>query len=188
MLERHADALLHWARAENIGTLIRVPLAKGMLTGKYSGPQAVAMPPGDHRYERFQRPDTVGQQEPIHQPQECLQQSGSFAQLTRRHRRGRLWVLMKRRGTANINGGSLVERISIDPDILHGRPRVRHTRIAVSMVLELLAAGHTPQVICRELYPDLTVEDVHACIAFANQFLTGEEIHFSEELRRSPKP
>ena len=59
LLERQAEALLHWAQAENIGTLIRVPLAKGMLTGKYSGPQAVAMPPGDHRYERFQRPGTV---------------------------------------------------------------------------------------------------------------------------------
>jgi myo-inositol catabolism protein IolS len=59
LLERHADALLQWARAENMGTLIRVPLAKGMLTGKYSGAQAVAMPPGDHRYERFQRPVTV---------------------------------------------------------------------------------------------------------------------------------
>jgi aryl-alcohol dehydrogenase-like predicted oxidoreductase len=59
LLERQAEALLHWARAEEIGTLIRVPLAKGMLTGKYSGPQAVAMPPGDHRYERFQRPGTV---------------------------------------------------------------------------------------------------------------------------------
>ena len=59
LLERSADALLYWARAEQIGTLIRVPLAKGMLTGKYSGPQAVAMPPGDHRYERFQQPGTV---------------------------------------------------------------------------------------------------------------------------------
>jgi len=59
LLERSADALLHWARTEQIGTLIRVPLAKGMLTGKYSGPQAVAMPPGDHRYERFQQPGTV---------------------------------------------------------------------------------------------------------------------------------
>jgi len=59
MIERQADALLHWAQAENIGTLIRVPLAKGMLTGKYSGPQAVAMPPGDHRYERFQQPRTA---------------------------------------------------------------------------------------------------------------------------------
>jgi aryl-alcohol dehydrogenase-like predicted oxidoreductase len=59
LLERQAEDLLHWARAEHIGALIRVPLAKGMLTGKYSGPQALAMPPGDHRYERFQRPGTV---------------------------------------------------------------------------------------------------------------------------------
>jgi aryl-alcohol dehydrogenase-like predicted oxidoreductase len=59
LLERQADALLRWAQAEDIGTLIRVPLAKGMLTGKYSGPQGLAMPPGDHRYERFQQPSTV---------------------------------------------------------------------------------------------------------------------------------
>jgi myo-inositol catabolism protein IolS len=59
LLERHADELLNWARTEDIGTLIRVPLAKGMLTGKYSGPQAVPMPPGDHRYERFQQPGTA---------------------------------------------------------------------------------------------------------------------------------
>ena len=81
---------------------------------------------------------------------------------------------------------SLLERISIDPDILHGKPRVRNTRIPVSMVLELLAAGQSPEVICRNFYADLTVEDIHACIAFANQFLTGEEIHFAEELRRPP--
>jgi aryl-alcohol dehydrogenase-like predicted oxidoreductase len=59
LLERQADPLLHWAQTEQLGTLIRVPLAKGMLTGKYSGPQAVAMPPGDHRYERFQQPVTA---------------------------------------------------------------------------------------------------------------------------------
>jgi aryl-alcohol dehydrogenase-like predicted oxidoreductase len=59
LLERQAETLLHWARAENIGTLIRVPLAKGMLTGKYSGPQAMAMPAGDHRYERFHRSGTA---------------------------------------------------------------------------------------------------------------------------------
>ena len=58
LLERDADALLNWALDERIGTLIRVPLAKGMLTGKYSGPGAIAMPQGDHRYERFNRPDT----------------------------------------------------------------------------------------------------------------------------------
>jgi aryl-alcohol dehydrogenase-like predicted oxidoreductase len=59
LLERSADALLTWAKAENIGTLIRVPLAKGMLSGKYSGAEAVNMPSDDLRYERFKRPETV---------------------------------------------------------------------------------------------------------------------------------
>ncbi len=58
MLERDADTLLNWALGQQIGTLIRVPLAKGMLTGKYSGPGALAMPEGDHRHERFNRPET----------------------------------------------------------------------------------------------------------------------------------
>lgn len=59
LLERSADELLHWAKAEEIGTLIRVPLAKGMLSGKYSGERAAAMPKDDLRYERFNRPETV---------------------------------------------------------------------------------------------------------------------------------
>ncbi len=79
---------------------------------------------------------------------------------------------------------SLLEHISITPDVLHGKPRVKNTRISVSMVLELLAAGHTVETICSEFYPDLSVDDVRACVAFANQFLQGESIHFAEEHRR----
>ncbi|MEZ4707881.1 MAG: aldo/keto reductase [Caldilineaceae bacterium] len=59
LLERSADELLHWCKAEDIGTLIRVPLAKGMLTGKYSGANAATLAKADIRYERFQRPETV---------------------------------------------------------------------------------------------------------------------------------
>lgn len=59
LLERSADELLHWSKAENIGTLIRVPLAKGMLTGKYSGANATTLDKADIRYTRFQRPETV---------------------------------------------------------------------------------------------------------------------------------
>ena len=81
---------------------------------------------------------------------------------------------------------SLLERISLDANILHGKPRIKGTRIAVSMVLELLAQGYSPQEICSErFYPDLSAEDVFACIAFANQFLNEEEIHFFEELKKS---
>jgi aryl-alcohol dehydrogenase-like predicted oxidoreductase len=59
LLERTAEGLLHWAKAEDIGTLIRVPLAKGQLTGKYFGAGAEAIPENDVRYERFNKPETV---------------------------------------------------------------------------------------------------------------------------------
>ena len=57
LLERDADDLLHFAKQENIGTLIRVPLAKGMLTGKYF--QSSEIPKEDIRYERFNRPGSI---------------------------------------------------------------------------------------------------------------------------------
>lgn len=57
MLERSADGLLHWAKEQDMGTLIRVPLAKGQLTGKYFGENAEQIPENDLRYARFQRPE-----------------------------------------------------------------------------------------------------------------------------------
>ena len=57
LLERSADTLLHWAKEQDMGTLIRVPLAKGQLTGKYFGENAQEIPENDLRYERFQRPE-----------------------------------------------------------------------------------------------------------------------------------
>ena len=58
LLERSAEELLHWARSDDIGTLIRVPLAKGMLTGKYVGEDAKEMPENDVRFERFSRQES----------------------------------------------------------------------------------------------------------------------------------
>ena len=62
LLERSADELLRWAHRERIGTLIRVPLAKGMLTGKYAGPRR--RPTRCRRRtcgsERFRRPEAPG--------------------------------------------------------------------------------------------------------------------------------
>jgi myo-inositol catabolism protein IolS len=58
LLERSANELLNWAKRERIGTLIRVPLAKGMLTGKYKGSGAAeTLPEADLRRERFARPE-----------------------------------------------------------------------------------------------------------------------------------
>jgi uncharacterized protein (DUF433 family) len=74
----------------------------------------------------------------------------------------------------------LLDRISIDRKICHGKPHIRGTRIMVQQVLDLLADGATPEEIITEDFPDLTQEDIRACIAFANQLLVTEEIHVYE--------
>lgn len=61
---------------------------------------------------------------------------------------------------------SLLDRISIDPEVVHGRPAVRGTRMRVADVLALLAAGSDEAEILQD-YPYLTSEDVKACLAYA---------------------
>ena len=71
------------------------------------------------------------------------------------------------------------ERIVADSRILAGKPVVKGTRIAVDLVLEELS--HNPDI--NELlaaHPDLSRTDVQACLAYAKDIVTGEEV--------SPKP
>jgi uncharacterized protein (DUF433 family) len=71
------------------------------------------------------------------------------------------------------------ERIIADPRILAGKPVIKGTRIAVDLVLEELAQN--PDI--GELlaaHPDLTRDDVQACLAYARAIVIGEEV--------SPKP
>ena len=82
-------------------------------------------------------------------------------------------------GSVKENPRTYTERIIADPRILAGKPVVRGTRIAVSLVLEELSQN--PDI--KELlaaHPDLTRADVQACLAYAKAMVTGEEV--------SPKP
>jgi uncharacterized protein (DUF433 family) len=56
--------------------------------------------------------------------------------------------------------------ITIDPARRSGKPCVRDTRIAVYDVLDYLASGMSEAAIIAE-FPELTVEDIRACLAFA---------------------
>lgn len=60
----------------------------------------------------------------------------------------------------------LLDRITIDPGICHGKPCIRGLRYPVEMILELLSAGATTDDILRD-YEDLEREDVLAALAFA---------------------
>ena len=59
----------------------------------------------------------------------------------------------------------LLERISVDPGICGGKPCIRGTRIWVSLILDLLAAGIDEQEILAE-YPYLKPQDIRAAIAY----------------------
>jgi len=56
--------------------------------------------------------------------------------------------------------------ITIEPGKRSGKPCIRGLRMTVTDVLEYLAGGMTPQEVVDEL-PDLTLEDIQACLAFA---------------------
>lgn len=56
--------------------------------------------------------------------------------------------------------------ITIDPEICFGKPIVRGMRITVADVLDYLASGMSQEEFLKE-FPDLTEEDIRACLAFA---------------------
>lgn len=60
----------------------------------------------------------------------------------------------------------LLQRITIDPSMCHGKPVIRGMRYPVVNILELMAAGMTHEEILAD-YEDLEEADLHACLAFA---------------------
>ncbi len=66
------------------------------------------------------------------------------------------------------------ERVVIAPDLHHGDPCIKGTRIPVAMIVGSLADGMTSTQI-RKAYPQLTDEDIRAALAYAAE-LTHEEL------------
>jgi uncharacterized protein (DUF433 family) len=66
-----------------------------------------------------------------------------------------------------------MDRVVIDPEILVGKPVIRGTRIAVSLIIEMLANGLTEKEILAE-YPQLKKEDVKAALLYASKCIERE--------------
>ncbi len=73
----------------------------------------------------------------------------------------------------------MIDRITVDPGIHFGKPCVAGTRITVQSVLELINEGLTFQEIIENYYPDLTIEDIRACVQYAIALVSGEDIHLT---------
>jgi uncharacterized protein (DUF433 family) len=68
------------------------------------------------------------------------------------------------------------DHITIDPDVLAGKPIIKGTRIAVEFVIDLLGRGWTTDDVLRE-YDHLMPEDVQACLAYASDVLKSEKVY-----------
>jgi len=69
----------------------------------------------------------------------------------------------------------LLERITLNPNVLFGKPTIRNMRYPVEMVLDLLGAGMTMDELLAD-YPDLELEDLHACLIFAARLTSVNSI------------
>ena len=76
---------------------------------------------------------------------------------------------------------SLLERISINPNICFGKPCIRGTRIWVSLILDFLADGMSVQQILDE-YPPLEELDIRAAIAYGAEMSRERYVEMPREL------
>ncbi len=67
-----------------------------------------------------------------------------------------------------MNPDQLLERITLDPKVMTGKPVIRGTRLTVQYILGLLAHGATFDEILQE-YDGLTKEDILACLEYASK-------------------
>ncbi|PSB67456.1 hypothetical protein C7B61_06060, partial [filamentous cyanobacterium CCP1] len=74
-----------------------------------------------------------------------------------------------------MNEYSLVERITLNPEILNGQPVIRGVQVLVEQILGMLAAGETFQSI-MEKHPGLVQEDIQACLVYARQLVQRERV------------
>lgn len=74
-----------------------------------------------------------------------------------------------------MDGKTLLERITFNPQIFGGKPVIRGRRLAVEHVLGMLAAGDSPELIL-EGYPWLEPEDIQACLVYAHRLVGHERV------------
>ena len=81
-----------------------------------------------------------------------------------------------------------MSKISVDPTVHFGKPCVAGTRIKVQDVLELAQAGVSFDTIIYDYYPDLTTNDIHACLQFALSLSITTDTDFAPCVKRTASP
>ncbi len=71
---------------------------------------------------------------------------------------------------------SLINRITINPDVCHGKPTIRGLRYPVENMLELMASGMSTEELLSD-YPDLQKEDFLACLEYAAKLTQVKSVY-----------
>ena len=69
----------------------------------------------------------------------------------------------------------LLQRVSLNPEVMAGKPVIRGTRIPVEFIVRMLAQGISESEILQE-YPRLHPEDIRAALAYAARVLASEDV------------
>ncbi|MBN1305512.1 MAG: DUF433 domain-containing protein [Anaerolineales bacterium] len=72
-----------------------------------------------------------------------------------------------------------MERITVNPQVHFGKPCITGTRITVQHVLQVLNDGLSFDQIIADYYPDLSKDDIRACLQYAIALVSAEDIHIS---------
>ena len=69
----------------------------------------------------------------------------------------------------------LLQRITVNPDVMVGKPILRGLRITVEQILNALAGGISVEELLEE-YPELEREDIQAALVYASQLVHDEQV------------
>jgi uncharacterized protein (DUF433 family) len=72
----------------------------------------------------------------------------------------------------------LLKRVTVDPEICHGKPCIRGLRYPVEVILEYMSGGDSVEVLLAE-FPDLDTEDILACHEFWRRMLAENSVRLS---------
>lgn len=70
---------------------------------------------------------------------------------------------------------NLLDRITINPAVVHGKPAIRGMRWTVEMIIDLLGSGMTTDDIIED-HPELEKEDILASLKFAKMYMSGQPL------------
>lgn len=70
---------------------------------------------------------------------------------------------------------NLLKRITVNPEVMVGKPTIRGLRITVEQILKALAGGVKPEELLED-YPELEKEDIQAAILYASELVNEEQV------------